>query len=68
MMVFTPWLQVGGHNTLVQKAVLLVTRFCGSNLKVPQEAGEGVANTCAPNDFYDWCRNWEEMLEKLSTY
>jgi hypothetical protein len=67
-MVFTPWLQIGGHNTLMQKVVLLVTRFCGSNLKVPQEVGKGVANICAPNDSYDRCRNWEEMLSKLSPY
>jgi hypothetical protein len=53
MMVFTPWLQVGGHNALVQKVVLLVTRFCGSNLKVPWVASKGVANIYAPNDSDD---------------
>jgi len=67
MMVFTPWLQVGGHNALVQKVVLLVTRFCGSNLKVLQEAGKEIVNTCALNDFYNRCKNWEEMLAKLLT-
>jgi len=53
MMVFTPWLQVGGHNALVRKVVLLVTRFCGSNLKVPWVASKGVANIYAPNDSYN---------------
>jgi hypothetical protein len=62
-MMFTPWV----HNTLVQKVVLLVTRFYGSNLKVLQEAFEGVANICAPNDSFDRCKIWEEMLAKLST-
>jgi hypothetical protein len=50
MMVFTSWLQVGGHNALVWKVVLLVTRFW-SNLKVPRVVGEGVVNVYAPSDF-----------------
>jgi hypothetical protein len=67
MMVFTPWLQIGGHNALMRKVVLLVTRFCGSNLKVHRVVSKGVANIYAPNDSYNQCKKWEEMLAKLST-